>query len=132
LPTTKGYLLQRSLAATGEYTLHVFIAEPTSLAGTTACPTRAEAHVARQPIFDRNKKLFTYELLYRHGNVDAGRNDDGDQATASVVTASFLDIALQRLVGESSTFINAVSEELTDFYARSVQWADSVPAESNQ
>lgn len=52
--------------------------------------------------------------------------------TGSVVTASFLDIALQRIVGESSTFINATSEELTDFYARSVQRADSVLTESNQ
>ena len=97
---------------TGEYTLHVFVAESTSLAGSTACPVRFEAHVARQPIFDRHKKLFAYELLYRHGNVDAVRIADGEQATASVVTASFLDIGLRRIVGESPAFINATHEFL--------------------
>lgn len=45
-----------------------------------------------------------------------------NRSTASVVIASFLDIALQRIVGESFAFINATS----------AQWADSVLAEPNQ
>ncbi|GFK93987.1 hypothetical protein NNJEOMEG_01825 [Fundidesulfovibrio magnetotacticus] len=42
--------------------------------------------VARQPIFDRNMKVWGYELLYRHG-AEAGQAMfvDGDHATSKVI-----------------------------------------------
>ena len=46
-----------------------------------------EVFLARQPIFDRQQKVYAYELLYRSG----GKNNfydgsDGDQATSTVLT----------------------------------------------
>lgn len=40
---------------------------------------------ARQPIFDSNKKLYAYELLYRDNNSSSAVFDSGDMATASVI-----------------------------------------------
>ena len=45
------------------------------------------AHIARQPIFDQDKKIVGYELLYRDGR---GGNQaeiaDGDAATRGVLS----------------------------------------------
>ncbi|MFT5449128.1 MAG: EAL and modified HD-GYP domain-containing signal transduction protein [Gammaproteobacteria bacterium] len=90
----------------------MYTAEAISLPDRTVLPLSAQVHVARQPIFDRSTNLFAYELLYRHGNADAACFDNGEQATAAVVTASFLDIGLQKVVGESPAFINATYEFL--------------------
>ncbi len=72
----------------------------------------SEAIVARQPIFDREKQLYAYELLYRSPGHDTACVSDGEQATAAVLISSFLDIGLDRVVGHSSAFVNATHEFL--------------------
>ncbi|MBO8167901.1 MAG: HDOD domain-containing protein [Thermoanaerobacteraceae bacterium] len=65
--------------------------------------------VARQPIFNRRKKVVGYELLFRSGNDNfynkaKGMNDD--QATAGVIINSYLLIGFDELTGNKRAFIN--------------------------
>lgn len=65
-----------------------------------------EVYVARQPIFDKRKKVIGYELLYRSGTDNYYNHHDGDQATSSVITNSFSIIGLDVLTGGKKAFIN--------------------------
>lgn len=69
-----------------------------------------EAFVARQPILDRQEKVYGYELLFRSGveNYYANpENDpDGDQATTQVITNSFWVIGMETLTGGKRAFVN--------------------------
>jgi len=75
--------------------------EPTSTA-----PPAATALVARQPIFDRDRRVYAYELLYRAAGQQHADVRDGEHATATVLTSSFLDIGLERLVEDRPAFVN--------------------------
>jgi len=65
-----------------------------------------EVHVARQPIFNTEKNVIGYELLFRNGTDDFFPGSDGDQATADVISSSFfLKIVDDVTVGKKA-FIN--------------------------
>lgn len=66
----------------------------------------AEVFIGRQPIFDKNTEVIGYELLYRSANVNKAEFLDGNQATATVISNAFLEIGLDRLVGNKLAFIN--------------------------
>lgn len=63
-------------------------------------------YVARQPIFDRERRTYGYELLFRGGSLDTeARVDDADLATINVATCGF--IAAQENVDQTRRiFIN--------------------------
>lgn len=65
-----------------------------------------EVYVARQPIFDKRKKVFGYELLYRSGTENYYNHYDGDQATSNVITNSFSIIGIDVLTGGKKAFVN--------------------------
>lgn len=65
-----------------------------------------EVHVARQPIFDTEKKVAGYELLFRNGMDEYFPGTDGDQATADVINSSFFLKVLDDLTGGKKAFIN--------------------------
>ena len=65
-----------------------------------------DVFVARQPIFDRQLKVFGYELLYRSGFENFYTATDGDQATSTVIANSFMLIGIEALVGKKRAFIN--------------------------
>lgn len=65
-----------------------------------------DVHVARQPIFTRDRHLFAYELLFRGGTVNAFEPIDGDVATSRVLTGSFMTIGMERLAGAKPAFVN--------------------------
>jgi c-di-GMP-related signal transduction protein len=70
----------------------------------------AQAFVARQPILDRQRRVFAYELLFRRsGSVD--ETADPDVAAARVITDSMLTIGLDALAGDFKAFIS-VSKRL--------------------
>lgn len=73
--------------------------ETPSLVGTSVC-------VARQPIFDGDKKVTAYELLYRGNGRDAANVVDGDAATVDVLQSVLSEIGLDRVVGAESAFVN--------------------------
>jgi len=63
--------------------------------------------VGRQPIFDRQKNVFGYELLYRSsGQTNAYVHDDGEQASRRVIHSSLNVIGLSELTGHKKAFIN--------------------------
>lgn len=69
------------------------------------------ACVGRQPILLRNLEVYGYELLFREDGDGNASFTDGDQATASVVTHSLLDIGLDVVAESKQAFIN-VSEDM--------------------
>lgn len=62
--------------------------------------------IARQPIFDRNQKVYGYEILFRDSTRNIASVLDGDRATSQVITDTFLEIGLDRLVGSKYAFFN--------------------------
>ena len=63
-------------------------------------------YVARQPIFDKNKKIFAYELLFRDGTANSVPDIDGDVATTSLLANTFFTIGFDTLAGGRKAFIN--------------------------
>lgn len=71
--------------------------------------------VGRQPIFDRNRAVFGYELLFRSldgPSAAQGARTLGDQMTADVIFNS-ISIGIDRLVGAKKLFCNASRGVLT-------------------
>ena len=63
--------------------------------------------VARQPIYDLNLNVFSYELLYRGSKEDNFYNGaDADSSTYRVIVNSFLDIGIEKLTDYKRGFIN--------------------------
>lgn len=62
--------------------------------------------VGRQPIYDRDMKVFAYEILYRSGQVGKANFVDGDVATSQVLINAFLEIGLERLTDNMPAFFN--------------------------
>jgi EAL and modified HD-GYP domain-containing signal transduction protein len=65
-----------------------------------------DAYVARQPIFDRKKSLFAYELLFRDGLNNYMPKIDGDTATTQLLSSSFFTIGIDKIGAGKRTFIN--------------------------
>lgn len=66
-----------------------------------------DIQVARQPIFNKRKQVFGYELLYR-ANKTAQAFDGfcGDEATSRVIIDSFLGIGITKMTGGRKAFVN--------------------------
>jgi c-di-GMP-related signal transduction protein len=72
------------------------------------------AFVARQPIFDRDRRLVGYELLYRANPASefAGVEASGSQMTGSTLVNSVLGIGLDQLTGSAPAWVNFPRELL--------------------
>lgn len=68
--------------------------------------TNMDVFVARQPIFDKKLKTFGYELLFRNSLENLFPEVDGDTASSTVLSNSFLCIGLEKLTGGRKAFIN--------------------------
>ncbi len=64
------------------------------------------AFVARQPIFNRHKKIYAYELLFRDGMANFCPEVDGDQASCNLLANTFLNIGIDELTGGRLAFVN--------------------------
>jgi c-di-GMP-related signal transduction protein len=64
-------------------------------------------HVGRQPIFDVNREVLGYELLFRSGpaaqTADVG---EGHVATAQIIVNTFTEFGVRSLVGPGLAFVN--------------------------
>lgn len=67
---------------------------------------RAVVAVARQPILDRNRSLFGYELLFREPNSETAGVLDDRAATSTVILDGLFDIGLFDLVGDNVAYVN--------------------------
>ena len=63
-------------------------------------------YVGRQPIYDRELMVAGYELLFRDYNAEKANFVDGDLATSQVILNTFMEIGIERLVGNGMAFIN--------------------------
>lgn len=73
-------------------------------------------YAARQPILDRNKELFGYELLFRDGVENAFPNIDGDEATSKMIEGSQFAFGLEDFLGDKPGFINFTIETMVKKY----------------
>ncbi|WP_282754488.1 EAL and HDOD domain-containing protein [Desulfuromonas thiophila] len=63
--------------------------------------------IGRQPIFDRQLRVYAYELLYRHArDMDRAVIADVEAASSEVVINSLVEVGLDRLVGAHKAFCN--------------------------
>lgn len=73
-----------------------------------------DAFVGRQPIFDRNKTVYAYELLFRNGKESSASFIDGSQASTQVMLNALTEFGLDSIVGKNLAFINLTRELLVD------------------
>ena len=71
-------------------------------------------YVARQPIFNRKRKIFGYELLFRDGLSSAFPDIDGSIATSKLLCGSFFSRGIERIVGRKKAFVNFTEEMLLE------------------
>ncbi|WAA13260.1 EAL and HDOD domain-containing protein [Fervidibacillus halotolerans] len=65
-----------------------------------------EIYIARQPIYDRNRSVYGYELLYRSGKVKNEAKGNGDKETVEVLINSFYHFDIEELTNNKFVFIN--------------------------
>ena len=70
-------------------------------------PKPVEVFVARQPIFDRQRKVAGYELLYRSGDSNSVGSGDADTITSVNLERALLSFGLEALTGGRDVWINA-------------------------
>ncbi len=70
--------------------------------------------VARQPIFNRGRKVFGYELLFRSGPKNVFDGASADQAASDVIADSLHTFGLEKLLGGKMAFINVSRNVLVD------------------
>lgn len=66
----------------------------------------SDIYIGRQPIYDRKLDVYAYELLFRAAGDNSAKFTDGDQATSDVIVNTFLEIGLDKIVGDRLAFIN--------------------------
>ena len=75
--------------------------------GAPACV--ATVRVGRQGIYDAERRLVAYELLFRaHGgtSADLSSGAEQDHATSQVISATFGDFGVEQIAGDKPLFIN--------------------------
>jgi len=73
-------------------------------------------YAARQPILDKNKNLFAYELLFRDSIDNVFPDIDGDEATSKMIEASQFNMGISEFTGNKPAFINFTLETLNQGY----------------
>jgi c-di-GMP-related signal transduction protein len=72
-------------------------------------------YLARQPILNRSRELFAYELLFRNGIQNSCEGLDLEMASTSVLDTSFL-IGFEKITGGHPMFINCPRDFLLKDY----------------
>ncbi len=62
--------------------------------------------IGRQAIYDRKQGVYAYELLFRPARQNTADVIDGDKATSNVIVNTFMEIGLEKIVGDKPAFIN--------------------------
>ncbi|WP_027359931.1 EAL and HDOD domain-containing protein [Desulforegula conservatrix] len=65
-----------------------------------------DAYLARQPIFDKTKSIYAYELLFRGGMDNFMPAVDGDHASSKLLSSTFYTIGLEAITSGKKAFIN--------------------------
>jgi EAL and modified HD-GYP domain-containing signal transduction protein len=75
-------------------------------------------HTARQPILDRKKNLYAYELLFREGEDNVFPDIDEDMATSRMIGGLFSSMGLEEIVQNKPAFINLTHHALLSGIAK--------------
>jgi len=73
-------------------------------------------YAARQPILDKSKKLFAYELLFRDSIDNVFPDIDGDEATSKMIEASQFNMGMSEFTANKPAFINFTLDTLSQGY----------------
>lgn len=73
-------------------------------------------YAARQPILDKNKNLFAYELLFRDSLDNVFPEINGDEATSKMIDASRFNLGIHEFTAGKPAFINFTIETLNSHY----------------
>ena len=73
-------------------------------------------YAARQPILDKSKNLFAYELLFRDSINNVFPDIDGDEATSKMIEASQFNLGVSEFTGNKPAFINFTLKTLSQGY----------------
>lgn len=73
-----------------------------------------DAYVARQPIFDRKKKIFAYELLFRNSLDNFMPKVDEDMASSQILSSTYYTIGIDKITSGKRAFINFTQNLLED------------------
>ena len=65
-----------------------------------------EMFIARQPIFNRSKQVYGYELLYRNQEQDVIFRDTTAQASTATVLGGLFELGIERIVNGKNAFVN--------------------------
>lgn len=72
-----------------------------------------DVYIARQPIFDRHKRLFAYEVLYRSSMENTfPAQMDGNKATHAILAHVLFNIGLDTITGNRKALINFTEHHL--------------------
>ncbi len=71
-------------------------------------------YIGRQPIFDRQRNVYGYELLFRSSKANFYSHEDPAQATREAVNSGLNVVGLDRLVGGGLGFVNIPRTLLLD------------------
>lgn len=71
-----------------------------------------DVFVARQPIFDIDRKIYAYELLFRSGESNGFPDIDGETATTSLLSSSFFTVGIEKIGAGKLVFINFTEDLL--------------------
>lgn len=89
---------------------------------TTSVPNMVTQYIARQPIFNADKSIYAYELLYRDSidNVFPVGTTDG-QATGRLFFNALMLIGIDKLTANQCAFINLSTDALLDDFPKLLQ-----------
>ncbi len=68
--------------------------------------------IARQPIFNRHRRLYAYELLYRGTQSFPLKETNGNKATTSLLSSVFLTEGIEKITESKPCFINFTKDLL--------------------
>jgi EAL and modified HD-GYP domain-containing signal transduction protein len=76
------------------------------MVNATPAPRDAELYLGLQPIFDRDMRLYAYELLFRTRDVEGAAVEDSHKASATVMHHVFNKLGADAVLGPHLGFIN--------------------------
>lgn len=69
-------------------------------------------YLARQPIFDGQMEVYAYEILFRNSATNAAFICDGNRATSTLITNTFVEMGLDEIADNRVAFINMTRDFL--------------------
>jgi c-di-GMP phosphodiesterase len=97
-------LSDKTMGAAG--TMKASLSKLAGAVGWTPAEEDLSICVGRQPIYDANRNVGAFELLFRTPGAGRAEFRDGDEATAQVIWNSLVEIGLDRIAGTEPVFIN--------------------------